>query len=355
MLRLPTIAIVTLVLLRLLTGWHFFNEGVKKLDSEFTSAGFLRTAKGPFAPMFRSMVKGPYGAHVDLARPVEFGTRPLEERAAIDSWSADYGARAEAAIRGDKPLPIDIDPAVPGSQWVGNIKASWDEGIERLKSQRIGEEDLEKIKQIRDARLGDIVYYLHEIRPVIEDLQHEQWRLHKLREKVGNHPAPYQVLLIESGENEIWQNMQPWIASVRDIENRFVSEVAEIVAKDRVGPLEVESALAERSALNRIDFVVTCVVLGSGICLFLGLATPVAAIVAAGFLFSLILTQPPWVPGVEMMSFFTWSIELMALLVLAATGAGAWAGLDGVFYRAFVRHRHASNHEVDSTKPATAA
>ncbi|MEO0531303.1 MAG: DoxX family protein [Planctomycetota bacterium] len=332
MTRLPVYAIVAVVLLRLLTGWHFFNEGIKKLDPDFTSAGFLRTAKGPFGPMFRSMVKGPYGAHVDLAKPVELGTRPEEERAAIDSWLVDYGRRSAAVAKDGGPYPTDIDPAVPGSNWVANIASSWDEGIGRLGRLGMSETAAEKISALRDEKLGDTVHYLHGVVPEIEDLQHLEWRLSKLRDEVSGSPAPFQADLIANKANEIWVTMQPWIASVRSIEEGFAEEAAVILADEGISAGRTESALAERSMLDWIDFAVKVVVLGSGICLFLGAATPIAAILAAGFLFSLILMYPPWVAGTEMKDFFTWSIECAALLVLAGVGAGRWAGIDGMFY-----------------------
>jgi uncharacterized membrane protein YphA (DoxX/SURF4 family) len=81
------------------------------------------------------------------------------------------------------------------------------------------------------------------------------------------------------------------------------------------------------------------VVLGAGICTFLGFLTPVAGVLAAGFLLSLIMTQPPWVTGADMTAFFNWSIELAAFLVLATVGAGRWAGIDGVLLGAWRRLR----------------
>ncbi len=357
MTRLPAYAIAAIVLLRLLTGWHFYNEGVKKLDGSFSSAGFLRTAKGPFAPLFRSMVKGPYGAHVDLARPVEIGTRPEEQQAAIDSWTIDYGKRARQAIKDGNPLPNDIDSAVPGSEWVGNIASSWDEGLQRLGRLGVDEDLAAELGSIRDAKLGEVVNYLHGVAAEIDDLQHEEWRLHELREESGlGSPAPFQHERIEAKANEVWATMQPWIASVKVIEDDFVNEVSHAVDEAGISGNRVESALAERSMLGWIDFLVTCVVLGSGICVFLGLFTRVAALLAAGFLLSLIMTQPPWVVGADLNAFFNWSIELAAFLVLAAIGAGQWAGLDGLFLRLRNRFGDLSpKYQNTPAKPASAS
>jgi uncharacterized membrane protein YphA (DoxX/SURF4 family) len=347
MTRISTIAIAAIVLLRLLCGWHFFNEGVKKLDPSFTSAGFLRTAKGPLAPMFRAMIPGPYGAHIDLARPIEFGSRTPETQAAIDKWLVDYGKRAADAAKAGQPLPHDIDPAVPGSGWVLNIAKGWDEGIERLAKAKIAEETLEKIRQLHDEKLGEVVYYVYGLYPNIDDLQHEEWRLAQLRQSSGQSggksPAPFLQTQIDAKDNENWKTMQPWIATVRQIEDKFIEEAqaiaADTAADAKIEPSSVANALAEKSSLKLIDGAVTCVVLGAGVCVFLGFLTPIAALLAAGFLLSLIMTQPPWVTGADMTAFFNWSIELAAFLVLAAVGAGRWAGIDGLLLGGWRRLR----------------
>ena len=51
---------IMLVLLRLAIGWHFFIEGVEKLQSPtWSSAGYLREATGPLGPRFRAMAGDP--------------------------------------------------------------------------------------------------------------------------------------------------------------------------------------------------------------------------------------------------------------------------------------------------------
>lgn len=339
MTRISTVAIAAIVLLRLLCGWHFFNEGVKKLDPTFTSAGFLRTAKGPLAPMFRAMIPGPYGAHVDLARPVEIGSRSAETQAAIDGWLTGYGKAVAEATKNGEPLPHDVDPAVPGSGWVRNIAKGWDEGLQRLSKAKIDDKTLEALRQLRDVKLGEVVYYLYGIVPDIEDLQHEEWRLVQLRKAGGSTPAPFAQTQIDRKDNEVWLTMQPWISTVRQIEDQFIEEAQAIAANATIEPSSIADALEEKSSLKLIDCTVTCVVLGAGICVFLGFLTPVAAVLAAGFLLSLIMTQPPWATGADMTAFFNWSIEMAAFLVLAAVGAGRWAGLDGLLLGTWRRLR----------------
>ena len=55
--RWPMIAITVL---RVVVGWHFLYEGVAKLTApSWSSAGYLRQARGPFAGLFRSLASEP--------------------------------------------------------------------------------------------------------------------------------------------------------------------------------------------------------------------------------------------------------------------------------------------------------
>ena len=55
--RGPMIAITVL---RVVVGWHFLYEGLAKLTSpSWTSAGYLRQARGPFADQFRWLASQP--------------------------------------------------------------------------------------------------------------------------------------------------------------------------------------------------------------------------------------------------------------------------------------------------------
>ena len=50
----------SIVLLRVLIGWHFLYEGVVKLyNPDWTSFGYLATAQGPLEPIFLAIAKEP--------------------------------------------------------------------------------------------------------------------------------------------------------------------------------------------------------------------------------------------------------------------------------------------------------
>ena len=51
---------LALTFLRILISWHFFYEGLNKLNApSWSAAGFLKQAKGPFAGIFHSIAASP--------------------------------------------------------------------------------------------------------------------------------------------------------------------------------------------------------------------------------------------------------------------------------------------------------
>lgn len=330
MTRLTALAIAALVLLRLLCGWHFFNEGVKKFDPKFSSAGFLRTAIGPLAPLYNSFVTGPYGAFEEFSKPIEFDSRTGEDASSLAAWRSAYADKAAAAAKAGEPLPMEIPDSAPGASVVESMRASWNDGLKRLDRLGIDGELAAKLEAIRDEKLGDAVNFLHANSDAIEDLQHEAWRLEQMREEGGRSPAPYQRDRISQKATEIWRTMQPWAYSINEIAASYVADSVAAAKEAGANPKRVVHALKGRSTLGLIDTLVKYTVLGCGVCVFLGFATRIASVVAAGFLLSLIMTQPPWVAGADLTAFFNWAIELAAFLVLATIGAGRWAGVDGL-------------------------
>lgn len=51
---------IAITVLRVIVGWHFLYEGLAKLTApSWSSAGYLRQARGPFAEMFRQLASDP--------------------------------------------------------------------------------------------------------------------------------------------------------------------------------------------------------------------------------------------------------------------------------------------------------
>jgi thiosulfate dehydrogenase [quinone] large subunit len=60
MTRLSRVQMATIVVLRVLIGWHFLYEGLSKLTSPgWSASGYLLQSRGPFADVFRWMAANP--------------------------------------------------------------------------------------------------------------------------------------------------------------------------------------------------------------------------------------------------------------------------------------------------------
>lgn len=75
-----------------------------------------------------------------------------------------------------------------------------------------------------------------------------------------------------------------------------------------------------------IDRIIPIFDMSLGILLIIGLLTPVASLTAAFFLASIVISQFPGYPGTQPTYFQ--AVEMLGCIVLAATDAGRYFGLD---------------------------
>jgi thiosulfate dehydrogenase [quinone] large subunit len=58
--KLSRSAMIAIILLRIVIGWHFLYEGITKLTSpSWSAAGYMRASRGPFAALFKSIANNP--------------------------------------------------------------------------------------------------------------------------------------------------------------------------------------------------------------------------------------------------------------------------------------------------------
>lgn len=58
--QLSRSAMISITVLRVVVGWHFLYEGIAKLtSSSWSSAGYLKQARGPFAGLFKWLASQP--------------------------------------------------------------------------------------------------------------------------------------------------------------------------------------------------------------------------------------------------------------------------------------------------------
>ncbi len=81
-----------------------------------------------------------------------------------------------------------------------------------------------------------------------------------------------------------------------------------------------------RSELKKIDTAIVWLLIIGGGLLMVGLFTRLSALALALFLIAVMATQPPWVAGT--VETYYQGVECVALLALATSPVGRWAGLD---------------------------
>lgn len=325
--------VTTLVFLRLLVGWHFLTQGVGKLDADFSSAGFLRSANGPLAEFYKSFAPLPHDWDILIVEPLPAIHKFSDKRRYVDKEGDLQESPTEVDRIGHIPFPTTAYGA-----WARRVAQDWSDTVEGFKNlPGISEEQRDAADRLFQQHYIRLVDYIEEHRADIEDYHHKLSRLKAMTESDARGELPYLEERILKKRAELNTIPRPWVADVQAEEDVFYSKLASLAAEEQLQnssfAAKLEKTLHPTSPVVWVDRIVTWVILIVGGCLILGLFTRLAAVAGAAFLLSAMSTQPPWAEGVlETVKLLTayQGIEFVALLVLAATGAGAWAGLDGL-------------------------
>ncbi len=291
---LGPLVILCLVGLRLVTGWHFYKEGIKKYkDPDFTSKYFLIESKGPLAPLFHDLI------------PDRFGTATLDRKATIAKWQ-DYQSRLAKAFGFD-----DQQQAAAKKEFAG--------------------------------RRQQLNKYLDGLGPDLEEhfLEVERWR-EASRQPVAS--VAFQTQRLWEQEKALTQKSAGWVKGVQAISADFQADLIGLAKK---GQRAAITPLVPASSKTWVDHAVTGVTVGVGVLLLLGLFTRLASLVGAGFLCSVLATQPFWAAGAELSYAYYQLVEVFVLLLLAATRAGRFWGLDFFVSNLWAKYRPSVRREVN--------
>ena len=303
--RLGTLAVLAILALRLAIGWHFYREGADKLISgNFSSAGFMKIAKGPLTPVFHWFVW-------DLDGRVR-----LDGKGTLDAWNqyreqlaGHYGfdqrqatkAKSLQAFRERQLLLMlydnedDIDRYFNGSKYDG---------------------DMDKL--FNDLR------YKEDIAEYFQGLDR--------RDKYQRDPSRMEVSSlrgqVETIEKELNRDLNGWLSKVDAMWKGLENDLNALATPEQASRGHLALGKPGRKLMDTlfIDQIIPTFDLLVGILLILGLFTRITSLAAAGFLAMIVATQWPGAPGAVPAHYQT--IEMFGCLVLAAVGAGQFAGLD---------------------------
>lgn len=338
--RLTTCIVVALVVLRLAVGWHFWREGTKKLhrDSEghlhveVPSEAMFSQAVGPFAEFYHSKLPDAHQWQKLLAVPREQTAESAEE---VAVWAATEANRI-GDLADDEPFEPDTSDVSPVADWEQQIVTDFDETYQRVtRIPGLGDEQQEAAAARVEFRKRQLGEYLAGEAPAIAEWQHELWRLKKWQDSGESGDVPFVDKRIAEKAAETAAAGRAWVTQVQGIERGLANDLKALAIDDQgerdarlASVIEDKTTDEKQKQLDFMNLAVTCLIIGVGFCLLLGLLTRLAALGGMVFLLTVMATQPPWVPGANLMFFYYQFVEFAALGVLLATAAGRYAGLD---------------------------
>ena len=273
--------ILSLIALRVGIGMHFFREGLNKLrDPKPFSAGFFGNAKGPFSDVYHRQIWDPDG----LAR--------LDLKGTHDAWD-QFRAQVEAHFAFDAK--------------------------QKAQAADVQKRTEEQLVEHFDTNADDIDEYRKNI------ARRDRYRAdHQRMETPSLHGQ------VERIEGDIKKMRPKLVAPIDLMWQGYARDLNAIASADqrRRGSLQLAKPGRKFMDSEGVDFVIPWFDATIGVLLIVGLGTRPVALVAAAFLFSIVVSQWPTASD----SIATWPqfIEALGLLVIAAAGAGQYAGLDAI-------------------------
>ncbi len=297
--------------LRLSLGCHFLYEGVWKIHHpEFSAEPFLSEAKGPAAPLFYALLWDLDGR---------------ERLAAKESTQKDENGREKAMLS----VPYYAD--------------AWDALQARVvEKYRLDDKQRERTEQVLAQQKKCLHAFFAKNKADIERYFKNLDDFEELKQDSNSTNAAFQKERVWKRQQELRAQAKGWLKEIAEIEKTGQAAMWDVLEADQKARGSLPVRWTQTDLLNlAVTFSLTAI----GLCLMLGLCTRLAALGGAGFMVMVVLTQFPWptvyppAPAVVGHALLVNKdfVEMMALLVMAATAVGRWGGLDFFLYHWFGR------------------
>ena len=362
------LAFLALAVLRIAVGYHFFKEGQAKLESgTFTAEYFLSGANGPWAPEFNAMLDDPDGLIALCAEKVssDKGNELYQLNSDdtfkawdqfVDKASRYYGFGSDGLVKKLESRREEL------GKKIRKARAEKDTSVDTKALEAKRANDARDIKIIRnqpDRVEGILVDHKSMLdgwlkRNDTEIVAHfstidrlggfERDGIH--RDQVGTYVESLRGQ-IDTIKSDRGKKLKGWKKEIADMWGSLEQQVNDLAAADQLDrselPLERTYAPSD-SKLGMINRIIPWFDVIVGSLLILGLFTRLASLAGAGFLFSVLATQPFWIPGSD--PTYLYMIEFAALLVIFATCAGRNFGLDYFIHSIFSRKKSVHSAEA---------
>ncbi len=332
---------LALVALRMSIGFHFFFEGTDKLKSgNFQASYFLSAARGPFAPWFQQMLDDPAGEKKLCVVPSErngqevFEVDPSLTLAIwddfVDRATSHYGfgsdevkQRLESANDRLAAASSTADQAIIEAELAANQQALKQLGRQKQQAQAILKHHQQLLTDwLNENRIELVAHF--STAGILDGFQRDGASAAQSALEVDSLRGQ-----VDSIRTDRTAKLNQWSGQVVAIWDSLENQVNGLAVGPQVerGRLAIHRPFDQpNSKLKWINRVIPWFDTTIGVLLILGLFTTPAAIAAALFLGSVVLTQPFWIPGTT--PTYYQIVELAGLLVLAAAGPAFTLGLD---------------------------
>jgi uncharacterized membrane protein YphA (DoxX/SURF4 family) len=305
------------VLLRLCLGCHFLYEGVWKIvhRDQFTAEPFLSQAKGPLAGFFYAMIPDLDGRQ--RLRIVDEGN----EKKRVDS--------APIANRWDQYRNDLLQYLKPRDET--------DQAATRA-YQRFDAESEKTYSTFKTSLESYFAANVDRVAAYFEALDRFQ------QSPEVRQDAPFQKQRRWDRMMELRAEANTWLKDIETQEASYKKSLYELMdekQREKMAATPPNWKIWQWDRMEQINFAVTYGLTAIGLCLIIGLLARPAALGGALFMCFVVMTQPAWptiyppdppIVGHALLVNKDF-IEMVALLAIAATGAGRWGGLDFFFRR----------------------
>lgn len=287
--RIGIFGILALVALRVGIGWHFYMEGVAKVRAgNFSSEGFLVAARGPLADKFQELIWDNQGT---LRLDQEQVNAIFEDATSRAAAHFAFTEQQKTELGRLKGRYFGRDSA---KRWTGKLNEVYTEASEAIDKYAMG---ASRVAEMDQSSLWNSVSSLR---------------------------GQKDTILLER-KSEVRSALASVDAIWKQYEGRLNS-VATPAQLQQSGYFRINRPGEGMLTTSVVDRIIPIFDMCVGILLMIGLLTPLAAWAAALFLVSVVLSQMPGYPGTTPTYFQ--AVECLALVVLATTDAGRYAGLD---------------------------
>jgi uncharacterized membrane protein YphA (DoxX/SURF4 family) len=382
-------------------GWQFLYEGLWKLNTlssakPWTSAGYLRSARGPLRNVYRGMTGDPddlrWLDYDEVA--ARFDTYRTRFLALYPNLTDEQKEQVDKLLDGPPQFDVRLDHLPSGLKFEGNVKKaiSYDPESKRLivdgKLHLLPKERLELEKQARalksaskvdverflkaldlvfklsshlsykerlavllkiDPERVGLVYHDDKTKEVVEQrkgkITEYKELLSRYNEELPRARETFEHKHLDTQWDEIQKLRADLVSPVRALETDFRQDTRKLLTEKQLPHRPVPEPW---TAQQRMDHLTIWTLIGLGCLLIAGFFSRTAALGGAALLLSFYLAVPPW-PGVEDLvetagpehSFIINKnlIEVIALLAIASMPTGRWLGLDQLTSAIFRRRK----------------